>query len=99
MDKATRAKLLRDRLTAVRGYALPPLDRRPRRPKRTPLPYVGSSRVIAVGQHLKEMPQKWIAEPDAVAPQLTPQTRRTARKSALTRIAEQLPAKLPRIAL
>ena len=38
----------------------------------------------------------WMKLADA-APAITPQTRRTARKSALTKIAEQLPAKLPRV--
>ncbi|MGA3007788.1 MAG: hypothetical protein ABSE59_07850 [Opitutaceae bacterium] len=38
----------------------------------------------------------WMKFPDA-KPTPLPQIRRTARKSALTRIAEQLPAKLPRV--
>jgi hypothetical protein len=38
----------------------------------------------------------WMKLPDT-KPSPVPQIRRTARKLALTRIAEQLPAKLPRV--
>lgn len=49
-----------------------------------------------VAQHLRELPVDWVfaASP---APPLRVAPSRTARKSALTRIAEQLPAKLPRV--
>jgi hypothetical protein len=42
-------------------------------------------------------PKKWVCEADKPMPLMPLKPRRTARKLALTRIAEQLPAKLPRV--
>lgn len=52
---------------------------------------------VSVDQHTKEMQSRWVYMADKPETAPTLKLRRIARKSPLTRIAEQLPAKLPRV--
>ena len=93
MDAAQRAKLIRERLRAVRGYSLPAYPVAKARKWTPSRPFVLYPQNVPVAQHVKELPQAWIAEPDETKPALTPQTRRVARKSPLMRIAELYPVR------
>jgi hypothetical protein len=90
MTKAQRLKFMRKRFGRPKGlFAAKP------RPQDSAK---GSYRFDAFGvpQHLSELRQKRVYLPDP-KPAICVAIKRTARKSALTRIAEQLPAKLPRV--
>jgi len=96
MDAAQRAKLLRERLRAIRGYSLPAYPIAKGRKWTPSNPFRLFPQNVPVGPHTKEVPQAWIAEPDEVEPPITPKPRRVARKSPLIRIAELYPVRLPR---
>jgi hypothetical protein len=90
MTKAERLQFLRQRLKRVKNGFQPA-----QKPQEMPRKVVFHSD-YCVAQHLRELPVGWIfaAKPK---PTLRLAHKRKARKSALTRIAEQLPAKLPRV--
>ena len=94
MDKAERAQLIRTRFKAKGGLRWVLGEPRPKAPERSTVRCFGPAwLMVSNGGHVKA----WVKEPDAGNAGVTPQTRRTARKHALTKIAEQLPAKLPRV--
>jgi hypothetical protein len=95
MDKAQRAKLIR---ASFKGHGwIEPA--RPRRAKWWLSYSTGkiSRGNVSTGLLVNQRVKAWVAEPDAVPARNAFRTHRTARKSALTKIAEQLPAKLPRV--
>jgi hypothetical protein len=99
MDKIARAKLLRDRLRAIRGPSFA-LRLSPAKPKdRTEWRPFENSIHFTVDPNAKELRQNWLYRPIAAKPSTGPTIRRIARKSPLTAISEQLPAKLPRVLL
>ena len=95
MTKVQRLEFMRKRFKVVRNF--PPL--KPRQPViiRVGSYYRQGTLSVSVDQHTREMQAKWVYMAKRPAPVLPLKPRRTARKSALTRIAEQLPAKLPRV--
>jgi hypothetical protein len=96
MDKAGRAELIRAIYRAKAGAMAYVASGRPLKIK-IARPVVDRL-VIGWPQataNTKRAPG-WMKLPDT-KPSPVPQIRRTARKLALTRIAEQLPAKLPRV--
>ena len=92
MTKADRARLLRERLDAVRGYSLPPYPMAKVQEWTPSKPFRLFPQNVPVGQEAKEVPQRWIAEPDA-RPVPTLKPRRLARKSPLMRIADLYPVR------
>ncbi|MDB6095414.1 MAG: hypothetical protein JWM32_2976 [Verrucomicrobia bacterium] len=95
MDKTLRAKMLRERLDAVRGYSLPPLPHIAKPKREIKRRFFRNFIHLAVGQHVREVPQLWVIEKDA-KPEPTVKSLRTARKSPLIRIAELYPVRLSR---
>lgn len=88
MEKSERAKLLRARLRAVRGYDLPPIVPAKRRPKPEPKG-VYHADPYGCPQHPAELPIKWVFAPEDKPERPAFETRRIARKSALQRIADR----------
>jgi hypothetical protein len=89
MDKAERAKLLRDRMRAIRGPAIAPRPS-PAKPKRASRPaYVRDFTYFAPGQNPRELPAKWVYLPVEGPDPLALKPRRVARKSPLWALEEQ----------
>lgn len=94
MDKNERAQILRDRFRALGGFPFPKSTRPPKprfeRRKET------GSRAYLHGEALRcGVKQEWVMQPDAKPEPFTPS--HFTRPSPLTKIAAQLPAKLPRV--
>lgn len=93
MTKAERARLLRRLHPAP---AIEPVGKR-HRERRPDYVNPGLNWRGRYGIQLVFQAKEWISVPDAVPAKPALRISRKARKSALTRIAEQLPAKLPRV--
>jgi len=95
MDKAERRQLIRARFKG-NGWITPA---KPKAAKWWLTYSTGkiSRGNVSTGLLANRTVKAWVKEPDAAPVQNRPLPRRTARKSALTKIAEQLPAKLPRV--
>lgn len=89
MKKQDRRRLIVARLPVIRGYALPPFrtlvdpDEAPQPPR---IPFQNFIH-ITVGQHLKEMPKKWVSLPDEKQQRPLVGTKRRRGVSALTTIS------------
>ncbi len=98
MDKEQREQLIRERVKAVRGCSLTPLRCVQRRKPQCKLGKRFRNFIhVAVGAHEKEMPVEWIQEKDERRTIAVSMPRRRKGKHPLTKIAEQLPYKLPRV--
>ena len=93
MDKAARCELLHSLFHAKAGGFAYRHSGKPLRPNTDPIEGPGFG---VWGKGGLREPNVSTGAP-VPKPSLAPQTRRTARKHALTKIAEQLPAKLPRV--
>lgn len=95
MENKMRVQLLRDRLNAVRGYALPAWPKAKAARREIHPSHFRNFIHLAVGQHVREMPKQWVARADA-KPKVAVNALRKARKSPLIAIAEKQPRKLLR---
>jgi hypothetical protein len=91
MTKAERLQFMRQRFKAKVGF-----------PRSEPKPINQPTQVyrfdpFGPSYSSSRRPKKWVCEADKPMPVMQLKPRRTARKLALTRIAEQLPVKLPRV--
>lgn len=95
MDAKQLAALIRERRRSLlRGEIVQAAPKPEQSPKK---PVV--SRMYPLGAALYEDRRKWVQMVDARPTRTAPKLKRTAKPSPLTRIAQQLPAKLPRVPL
>jgi hypothetical protein len=97
MDKVQRAKMLRERLVAVRGYAMPaPKPKKARRYSAPTGGWVGNNAFnFSVGQNVKELPEcAWKEKREVRAEAVRPG--RGRKVSALTKFMKAYPVRLPR---
>jgi hypothetical protein len=90
MTRTERARLLRDRLRAVRGYDLPPYPKGAKVEAPVVKNTTGKGLGVFYGVSVWERRRGWVGRADA-KPASAPKPKRTARISPLIRIAEQYP--------
>lgn len=94
MTKAERLKFMRERFKIPRSF--PPPRKRQYVVTHAGNHYRQGILSVAVDQHTREMQSQWVYMPRK-EPVLRVAHKRKARVSPLTKIADQLPHKLPRI--
>ncbi len=93
MERAQRGELLRQRFKAKGGIAY--VGRGRLAPKQEKRKWRNFSAAYIHGAQVSATRCDWLSEPDAKPETFTPS--RITRPSPLTKIAEQLPRKLPRV--